>query len=128
MERPPETLTRRKGGKPVITKSDKAPPKTAPVIMRGHIEAKYVRCGKASCRCARGELHGPYYRRAYAAGGRRERHYVRLGAVDTTRAAIAAWRSQRERVRADRMTVRRFRALLRAYGRLSEDVIAALEG
>ena len=27
----------------------------------GFIEQRMVKCGKARCRCSRGELHGPYY-------------------------------------------------------------------
>jgi hypothetical protein len=94
----------------------------------GHIEVKYVRCGKARCRCAAGELHGPYYRRAYWTGGQRQRLYVQRGTLDATRAAVRAWRAEREKLRADRSAVRAFHALLRAYRALSDDTIAELEG
>ncbi len=112
----------------MINISDKPAPKTVPAGMPGHLEAKYVRCGKPRCRCARGELHGPYYRRAYWAGGQRQRCYVRLDTLDTTREAVAEWRAEREKQRTGRMTVRAFRALVRAYRLLSADVIGALGG
>jgi hypothetical protein len=38
---------------------------------------KYFRCGKSSCRCARGELHGPYlYIHRRGADGRARTTYV----------------------------------------------------
>ena len=106
----------------------KPAPKTALDRVPGHIEVKYVRCGKAHCRCARGELHGPYYRRAYWTGGQRQRTYVQRGTLDTTRAAVRAWRADRDDRRAVRSTVRAFRALLRAYRALSDEVITAPGG
>jgi predicted LPLAT superfamily acyltransferase len=30
-------------------------------MLRGSIHTQWVTCGKSGCRCARGELHGPYY-------------------------------------------------------------------
>jgi rubrerythrin len=32
-----------------------------PKILPGSVHQQYVRCGKAKCKCARGELHGAYY-------------------------------------------------------------------
>jgi hypothetical protein len=111
----------------VNNKSTTTSPKNPPALP-GAIEAKYVRCGNAGCHCARGELHGPYYRRAYRTGGQRRRRYVRLAALDATRQAVATWRSARERQRAERLAAGTLRALLRVYDRLSDDIIAVLEG
>lgn len=47
----------------------------------GAICAQFIRCGKPACRCARGELHGPYYyrftREWTATGKRQQKRYVR---------------------------------------------------
>jgi hypothetical protein len=42
----------------------------------GAICAQFVRCGKAGCKCSRGELHGPYYYRFTREGGRLRKSYV----------------------------------------------------
>ncbi|MCA1700849.1 MAG: hypothetical protein LC790_18865 [Actinobacteria bacterium] len=40
--------------------------------LRGALQRQGRRCGRASCRCAQGELHGPYwYLAVHADGGRR---------------------------------------------------------
>jgi hypothetical protein len=44
-----------------------------------HLEAKA--CGKPGCRCARGELHGPYLTLRWREGGRQRRRYVPLRLV-----------------------------------------------
>ena len=28
---------------------------------RGHLKSEYIRCGKQSCKCLKGALHGPYW-------------------------------------------------------------------
>ena len=43
----------------------------------GAVCAQYVRCGKAGCKCSRGELHGPYYYRFTREGGRLRKSYVK---------------------------------------------------
>lgn len=44
----------------------------------GAICAQFVRCGKPGCKCARGELHGPYYYRfTRDESGRLRKSYVR---------------------------------------------------
>ncbi len=43
------------------TKSVKLLPKTASEIQNGGVYAQSVRCGKANCKCARGETHTGYY-------------------------------------------------------------------
>ncbi len=39
------------------TKSEKMLPKTADEITNGGVYVQAVRCGKASCKCVRGETH-----------------------------------------------------------------------
>ena len=43
----------------------------------GAVIAQYARCGKAGCRCARGELHGPYWYVFRRVGGRLRKTYLR---------------------------------------------------
>jgi hypothetical protein len=38
--------------------------------------SEMVRCGKKSCRCARGELHGPYWYAYWSEGGKTKSEYV----------------------------------------------------
>ncbi len=64
--------------------------KTAP--LPGYLLANPVRCGKPSCRCARGELHGPYWYRRWREGGRQRREYIRPSDVQRVEAALAEWR------------------------------------
>src|SRR2546421_4607215 len=104
----------------VPEKVDKPYPKTA--ALPGSLQARYVRCGKPSCRCARGELHGPYIRRVYWEAGRQRRRYVPLAAVEATRVALAAWQEQRAAVRAERRAVRLLRGQLAAMRRLLNDL------
>ena len=43
------------------TKTRKMLPKTASEIQNGGVYLQRVRCGKPTCRCARGETHSAYY-------------------------------------------------------------------
>ncbi len=43
------------------TKTAKVLPKTAGEIANGGLYLQRVRCGKANCKCARGETHPAYY-------------------------------------------------------------------
>ena len=65
-------------------------PKIAP--LPGVLLANGVRCGKPSCRCARGALHGPYLYRRWREGGRQRRQYVRPADVERVKLGLAAWR------------------------------------
>jgi hypothetical protein len=53
-----------------------------------------VRCGKPNCKCARGELHGPYYYHFERLGGKLVKRYLKAAEVEQTRAACAAWRGE----------------------------------
>ena len=47
------------------------------IELRGSLIAERKRCGKPNCRCARGELHGPYYYRRWRdESGRQRKEYV----------------------------------------------------
>ena len=69
-------------------------------MLAGAVIAQYVRCGKAGCRCARGELHGPYLYRKWRDGRRQHKSYIKPSDVAAVRAACAA---ERELVTAGRL-------------------------
>ncbi len=56
-------------------------------MLAGAVIAQYVRCGKAGCRCARGELHGPYWYRKWREGSRQHKTYVPRVDLAAVRAA-----------------------------------------
>jgi hypothetical protein len=58
----------------------------------GILQAEYKGCGKPACRCARGELHGPYLYRRWREGGRQKRQYVKQADAQAVEAALAEWR------------------------------------
>lgn len=83
-------------------------PKTAP----GAVCAQMVRCGKQNCKCARGELHGPYYYHFVRMGGVLVKRYIKAKDVAAMRAACEARQRQDKRQRL--MFKTNFRALSEA--------------
>ncbi len=73
-------------------------PKTP--MLPGAVCGQWVRCGKPGCKCARGELHGPYFYRFVRQGGRLRKRYARLADLDAVREACEAWRRAEEAKRA----------------------------
>ncbi len=72
------------------TKSENPLPKIE--ALPGAVCAQWKRCGKPSCRCASGDLHGPYFYRFWRAGGRLRKTYVPRADVEQARQACLAWR------------------------------------
>jgi hypothetical protein len=66
-------------------------PKTLP----GTVCAQWVRCGRPNCRCARGQLHGPYAYHFVRQGGRLRKRYVRQDEAGGVRAACQARQRRR---------------------------------
>ena len=83
----------------------------------GAVIAERKRCGKPSCRCARGELHGPYFYLYRRLGGRLTKTYLRPSEVESARAACAEWRDCQALLLAQRRETmglfRRMRQILR---------------
>ena len=78
----------------------------------GYLVAEYVRCGKLSCKCRRGERHGPYwylrFRRFESGAWRQRKRYVPTGRV----MVIRAWLGRNKaRDRASMTLVRQSRRL-----------------
>ena len=60
-------------------------------LLRGTLMTQRRRCGKESCRCAQGELHGPYVYLSVTRPGRRPRMvYVPAELAETVRGHVAA--------------------------------------
>lgn len=98
------------------TKNQDLPPKMSPSMLPGYVESRMVKCGKAGCKCSRGELHGPYFYHCTWSGERHQRRYVRLADVPAARAACETYRALQVRIRLGRVEYRhlmqRVRALL----------------
>lgn len=58
-------------------------------------------CGKPGCRCARGELHGPYWSLRWHDGPVHRRRHVRPGDLAAVRAEVGRRRAERARLRAE---------------------------
>lgn len=60
-------------------------------LLRGTLMTQGRRCGKESCRCAQGELHGPYVYLSVTRPGRRPRMvYVPAELTETVTEHVAA--------------------------------------
>ena len=60
-------------------------------VLRGSLLERSVRCGKASCRCADGELHEAIYLSVTHRGGRTEQISIPPELVGTVRNGIAVY-------------------------------------
>ena len=69
----------------------------------GTVHRQFVRCGKASCKCSRGELHGAYYYHFVRVNGRLRKRYLKPDEVEAVKAACQA---RREDERAKRIETR----------------------
>ncbi len=88
-----------------------------PDLQPGHIQQRRVRCGKPTCRCARGERHLAYYH-VWHDGGRRFQRYVRRSQIDNLRAACQAHRQLQARLRVGRAEYQRTLARARELFRM----------
>ena len=69
-------------------------PTTLPKMLPGAVCEQWVRCGRANCRCARGEKHGPYFFRFWREDGRLRKQYIKRPDVDRVRAECEERRSE----------------------------------
>ena len=80
--------------------------------IQGSLEARFVKCGRKNCKCAKGELHGPYFYHRYRSNGRRRKRYVKESELEALQAGIEEYRSQRaEIIEANKFLRGRFREL-----------------
>jgi hypothetical protein len=69
--------------------------KTLPKTLTGVVRPQWVSCGRPNCRCARGQLHGPYHYRFWRECGRLKKAYVRPADLEQVRARCEARRQVR---------------------------------
>jgi hypothetical protein len=55
-------------------------------VQLGSIHCEWKRCGKRSCACTRGRLHGPYWYRHFREAGKQHKVYVRASEVESVQA------------------------------------------
>ncbi len=90
-------------------------PKTPPAeALPGAVCAQYKRCGKPNCKCARGQLHGPYFYRFRWRGGRVTKVYIPLAEVEAVRAACARHRERKTEMQANDAHLRWLLATIKA--------------
>jgi hypothetical protein len=90
-------------------------PKTPP----GALCAQMVRCGKPNCKCASGELHGPYSYRFARVNGVLIKRYVKVKDVPQLRAMCDVRRQEdRRHRRADKLNAHQ---LMKAIEQLREN-------
>ena len=98
-----------------------APPPIPP--LKGVVCSQFVRCGKAECRCQRGEPHGPYYYRVWREGDRVQKVYVKASELESVRAACEAHKVITERLEALRRERERLTHGLRNSWRATERLL-----
>ena len=71
-----------------------------PPMIAGSFYEMYKKCGRANCRCAEGQLHGPFPVISFARGGQRSTRSVPRDRVGPVRDRAEAYRTfQRRRAR-----------------------------
>jgi hypothetical protein len=74
--------------------------KTSKIVrLRGTLEAQMVKCSKPNCKCAKGNLHGPYFVLRVRVGENRWSKYIKKRDVLAVKLAIAADKQGRRRAR-----------------------------
>lgn len=87
----------------------------------GALCAQYMRCGKSNCKCAKGELHGPYFCHFVRQAGRLRKTYVKKADFETVSVACLAYRQQQRDIRE---LLREGRLMLRSMKWRLSDVLS----
>ena len=99
-----------------------------PKMLPGAVCVQMVRCGKPNCKCARGELHGPYFYHFERVNGALVKRYVKAKDAPTMRAACAAWRANDKQVREMRnKSHRQLRELIKKLRESEKLLLQAIE-
>jgi hypothetical protein len=67
--------------------------------IRGDVNARMVTCGKPNCKCAKGELHGPYFVYRLRTYGKRHSKYIPKRDVSAVKLAVEQGRAERKQSR-----------------------------
>ncbi len=73
-----------------------------PKMMPGSVHRQLVKCGKASCKCARGELHGPYHYHFIRTAGKLTKRYLKAHEIKEVKAGCRA-RHEQDKARSEQM-------------------------
>ena len=89
--------------------------KTAkPLPQKGAVCQQWKRCGRPGCRCARGQLHGPYYALFWREKGRLRKRYVPRAEALAVQVACLEHRAQERVARREKQIAwRRWQVLRR---------------
>ena len=88
-------------------------PKAEP--LRGSLHAEWKTCGTPTCRCMRGQPHGPYWTLRWREAGRQRRRYVKPDELEQVRAGLAEWRRLHPPARSARDGLAALRWLIEHY-------------
>jgi hypothetical protein len=61
-------------------------------MVAGSVYSTYKKCGKETCRCARGELHGPFMSLSIPKEGKRTLRHIRQGDEDWVKSRAINYR------------------------------------
>ena len=81
----------------------------------GALCAQYMRCGKANCKCSKGDLHGPYFVRFWYEHGRQRKEYIKKNELLSVKAAIAARKQEEAELKDFIRNLNGASALIRKY-------------
>jgi hypothetical protein len=110
-------------------KEEKKMSETLPKMLPGVVCAQMVRCGKPNCKCARGELHGPYHFRFWRDDGRLRKQYVKAADLAAVQAACELRRKEQKAMRASqRRNVGDLHSLLAQIKQYEESIIGLMKG
>ncbi len=99
-----------------------------PKILPGTVLPQMVRCGRDGCRCAQGELHGPYFYRFFRERGRLKKRYVKQADMKAISDACIARRVQKRRMIEVRRSAKRREQLGRTQWRSLVELLKELKG
>lgn len=84
--------------------------------LQGSLQPEWKKCGKSVCRCAGGDLHGPYFYRRWREDGRQRKVYV----PSHQRAAVE---QDLEEARSARAPMWAMRQVLTELRRLEKEIV-----
>ncbi len=67
-------------------------------MIRGSLIERYMRCGKAGCKCNDGERHGPFYSLTFTEGDKRKNIYVVKDKAEEVREGIKAYKRAKKAI------------------------------
>jgi hypothetical protein len=85
------------------------------VSYNGSLQQQWVKCGKANCKCSRGQLHGPYFYLFVSMSDGLWKSYIRRSDLPVVRAAIAERKRRHSLLKAElRQTYNLLREMVKA--------------